>query len=88
MIEGSHARDEATESVANEYLRQILERRGREIDADDCPTWEPPELSEFLETLETEFLSDTLSLGSFSALLEYPWSARLMPLEDCAQIAV
>ncbi|KAE9379873.1 hypothetical protein N431DRAFT_476935 [Stipitochalara longipes BDJ] len=85
IIENSHARDEAMESVANEYLRQILERRRREIDARDYPTWKPTELSEFLETLETEFLSDTLSLGSFAVLLEHPWSARLIPLEDCVQ---
>ncbi|KAF8857530.1 hypothetical protein BDZ45DRAFT_788115 [Acephala macrosclerotiorum] len=88
MIEGSNARDEEMESAANGYLRQILERRGREIDADDCPTWKPPELSEFLETLETEFLSGILSLSSFAVLLEHPWSARLMPLEDCVQIVV
>lgn len=88
MIEGSRVKDEEMESVANEYLRQISERRGREINAYNRPTWRPPELSEFLETLEAEFLSDPLSLGSFSVLLEHPWSAGLMPLEDCVQNAI
>lgn len=88
MVEGSHTRDEAMESVANGYLRQILERRRREIDADDYQTWKPTKLAEFLEMLETELLSDTLSLGSLAVLLEHPWSARLIPLEDYVQIAV
>lgn len=88
MTEGFHARDEAIQIVANEYQQQTLERRGREINSHDCPTWKPQELSEFLEALETEFLSDAQSLDSFAVLLEHPWSARLIPLEDCVQNVV